>query len=57
MPMPDGSQYFYLADVSGKGAHAGILMARTATLFRMLAKLQTPLTEMLSTMNAELLET
>jgi phosphoserine phosphatase RsbU/P len=57
MPMPDGSQYFCLADVSGKGAHAGILMARTATLFRMLAKLQTPLTEMLSTMNAELLET
>ena len=49
-----GSQYFCLADVSGKGAR--ILMARTATLFRMLAKLQTPLTEMLSTMNAELLE-
>ena len=57
MPMPDGSQYFCLADVSGKGAHAGILMARTATLFRMLAKLRTPLPEMLSTMNEELLET
>lgn len=57
LPMVDGSKYFCLADVSGKGAHAGILMARTATLFRMLAKMETPLPALLSTINSELLET
>ena len=54
----DNERYtFVLADVSGKGMHAGILMAKTSALFRRLSKSKTSLKEMVSTINNELCET
>jgi CHASE2 domain-containing sensor protein len=39
----DNEIYFTLADVSGKGIKAGILMANASSVFRSLAKLEKPL--------------
>jgi len=38
LPTPDGGLAFCLGDVSGKGMNAALLMAKTASLFRLLAK-------------------
>lgn len=56
MPTAQGTA-FCIADVSGKGAHAGILMARVATLWRVLVKEGIPPDQMLSRINGEILET
>lgn len=48
---------FILADVSGKGMHAGILMAKTSALFRNLCKHETNLKHLVCKINNELCET
>ncbi len=48
---------FALADVSGKGINAALLMAKTAGLFRCLAKSGGDPGELLSTINREICET
>ena len=54
----DSNRYaFVLADVSGKGMHAGILMAKTSALFRGLCKTESSLKKLVSTINNELCET
>ena len=52
-----GKVHFCIADVSGKGAHAGIMMARVATLWRMMAKQDMELNTLVSKINTEILET
>ena len=49
--------HFCIADVSGKGAHAGILMARVATLWRMMVKQSMSPPDILTAINTEILET
>lgn len=54
----DSDRYaFILADVSGKGMHAGILMAKTSALFRSLTKIETNLQKIAWRVNKELCET
>lgn len=53
----DGRIYFALGDVSGKGIHAALLMAKTSSLFRCLAKQGHPPTQLLTMLNAELCDT
>ena len=48
---------FVLADVSGKGMHAGILMAKTSALFRNLSKTESNLKNLVTKINNELCET
>ena len=43
MQINDNEVYFTLADVSGKGIKAGILMANAAAVFRSLVKLEKPI--------------
>jgi len=43
MQVNDGEIYFTLADVSGKGVKAGILMANAASVFRSMVKLEKPI--------------
>lgn len=43
MEVNDGEIYFTLADVSGKGVKAGILMANAASVFRSMVKLEKPI--------------
>lgn len=52
-----GVVHFCIADVSGKGAHAGILMARVATLWRAFSKQNMPTTAVLEKINNEIFET
>ncbi len=56
-PMPDGRIFFALGDVSGKGIHAALFMAKTASLIRALAKLEHRLPQLFTRLNAEILET
>ncbi|TDJ63343.1 MAG: GAF domain-containing protein [Proteobacteria bacterium] len=54
----DGDRiYFSLADVSGKGMNAALLMAKTTSLLRCLAKSTDGPAELLSKVNAEICET
>ncbi|MFO7602333.1 MAG: HDOD domain-containing protein [Gammaproteobacteria bacterium] len=53
----DGRIYFNIADVSGKGTHAALLMAKTSSLFRCLGKRKMPLRTLLQTLNDEICET
>ncbi len=55
--LPDGRIYFNLADVSGKGMNAALLMAKTSSLFRCLGKKIHNPAELLSLLNAEICET
>jgi len=56
-PLPDGSLYFAIGDVAGKGMNAALLMSKTASLFRCLGK-ETPRPgRLLARINAELCET
>lgn len=48
---------FCIADVSGKGVHAGMLMARIATLWRMIVKRPIAPSTLLKILNEEVLET
>lgn len=56
-PLPDGTIVWGLGDVSGKGMNAALLMSRTLSLFRCLAKSGLRPSELLARLNAELLET
>lgn len=53
----DGRIYFSLADVSGKGMNAALLMAKTTSLLRCLAKTAVGPAELLGQVNAEICET
>lgn len=53
---PDGSIWFALGDVSGKGINAGLLMAKTASLFHCLAKHLSDPAQLLGIINNEICE-
>ena len=55
--LPDGRIYFNLADVSGKGINAALVMVKTSSLFRCLGKLAPRPGALLAQINAELCET
>ena len=55
--LPDGRVYFALADVAGKGMNAALLMARTTSLLRCLAKDNADPGQLLARVNDELCET
>ncbi len=57
LPLPSGSIAFCLGDVSGKGMNAAILMAKTASLYRFLAKSIARPGELLAQLNDEICET
>jgi sigma-B regulation protein RsbU (phosphoserine phosphatase) len=54
---PDGRLWFNVGDVSGKGVNASLLMAKTASLFRYLAKAADDPAAVLASINRELHET
>jgi Amt family ammonium transporter len=49
--------YFIIADVAGKGIHAGMVMAKASTLFEVLAQAKVDLDEMALHMNNDLFTT
>ncbi len=55
--LADGRLAFTIADVSGKGMNAAMLMSKTASLFRCLAKRLSGPGELLAAIDAELAET
>jgi len=55
--LPDGRLYFSIADVAGKGMNAALLMAKTTSLLRCLAKRVEDPGELLSRVNDEICET
>ncbi|MCC7122508.1 MAG: SpoIIE family protein phosphatase [Gammaproteobacteria bacterium] len=55
--LPDGRVYFSIADVAGKGMNAALLMAKTTSLLRCLAKRIDDPGELLSRVNDEICET
>lgn len=55
--LADGSIYFNLGDVSGKGFNAAILMAKVSSLFRCLGKQQSDPGKLLQWINQEICET
>lgn len=57
MAMNDGRIYFSLADVSGKGMNAALLMAKTTSLLRCLAKSAPDAGALLRQVNNEICET
>lgn len=54
--LPDGRIVFNLADVSGKGMNAALLMAKTSSLFHCLGKSQTSPSKLLAMINNEVHE-
>ena len=57
MTLPDGRIWFNIADVSGKDMNAALLMAKTSSLFRCLAKSSEHPGQLLNAINNELCET
>ena len=57
LPLADGRIAFCLGDVSGKGMNAALLMAKTASLYRCLAKSIKSLGKLLAMLNDEICET
>jgi sigma-B regulation protein RsbU (phosphoserine phosphatase) len=57
LPLADGGLSFCLGDVSGKGMNAALLMAKTASLYRCLAKSIADPGELLARLNDEVCET
>jgi len=57
LPLASGEIAFCLGDVSGKGMNAAMLMAKTASLYRCLAKTTKSPGELLAALNVELCET
>ena len=57
MQLPDGRIYFNLADVSGKGMNAALLMAKTSSLLHCLAKNVSDVGELMAAVNDEVCET
>ena len=55
--LPDGRIYFSIADVAGKGMNAALLMAKTTSLLRCLAKTTPDPGELLGRVNDEICET
>jgi sigma-B regulation protein RsbU (phosphoserine phosphatase) len=55
--LPDGTFYFAIGDVSGKGMNAALLMSKTASLFRCLGKQMPEPGRLLARINAEVCET
>ncbi len=55
--LPDGRIWFNVGDVSGKGMNAALLMAKTSSLFRCLAKSAEHPGQLLNAINNELCET
>src|SRR5690606_38253973 len=55
--LPDGRIWFNVGDVSGKGMNAALLMAKTSSLFRCLAKSAEHPGQLLNAINSELCET
>lgn len=55
--LSDGSILFCLADVSGKGVNASLLMVKTSSLFHCLGKFVSDLSKLVSIVNKELVET
>lgn len=55
--LPDGRLAFAIADVSGKGMNAAMLMSKTASLFRCLSKRLNGPGELLAAIDSELAET
>lgn len=56
-PLTDGRLFFALGDVSGKGVHAALFMAKTASLIRALAKLECSPGQLFTRLNDEITET
>lgn len=57
LALPDGRVYFSIADVAGKGMNAALLMAKTTSLLRCLAKTIHDPGELLARVNTEICET
>ncbi|RAU21703.1 serine/threonine protein phosphatase [Paramagnetospirillum kuznetsovii] len=57
VPLADGRIAFAIGDVSGKGVNASLLMTKTASLFRCLAKREDGPGRLLAAIDAELHET
>lgn len=57
LPLGGGKFAFSIGDVSGKGINAALLMAKTSSLFRCLAKTMESPGRLLAAVNAELCET
>jgi sigma-B regulation protein RsbU (phosphoserine phosphatase) len=57
LPLATGRIAFCLGDVSGKGMNAALLMAKTASLYRCLAKTVKSPAELLEALNEEICET
>jgi sigma-B regulation protein RsbU (phosphoserine phosphatase) len=57
LPLEDGRIHFCLGDVSGKGMNAALLMAKTASLYRCLARDATRPSLLLERLNDEVCET
>jgi sigma-B regulation protein RsbU (phosphoserine phosphatase) len=57
LPLADGRIAFCLGDVSGKGMNAALLMAKTASLYRCLAKSIKSSGKLLAALNDEICET
>jgi len=57
LPLESGRIAFCLGDVSGKGMNAALLMAKTASLYRCLAKVVERPGRLLSILNQEIVET
>ena len=57
LKLKDGSILFCLADVSGKGVNASLLMVKTSSLFHCLGKYISDLEKLVSMINYELVET
>jgi sigma-B regulation protein RsbU (phosphoserine phosphatase) len=57
LPLPDSRIAFCLGDVAGKGMNAALLMAKTASLYRCLAKTTPSPGRLLAQLDAELAET
>ncbi len=55
--LPDGRIYFNLADVSGKGMNAALLMAKASSLLHHLAKTETDPGHLLAMVNEAICET
>ena len=53
----DGQIYFCMADVSGKGTDAALVMAKTHSLFRSLSRNMPAVNELAARINSELVET
>jgi sigma-B regulation protein RsbU (phosphoserine phosphatase) len=55
-PQEDGTVYFAVGDVSGKGVAASLLMAHLQAAFRSLAAAELPLSELVTRINRQLLQ-